>query len=640
MGKCILLSVMVTVLFAGVAAAQEVPPAWDPALGAGSGTPNPMSLTIGNVVRSEGGAVDIPITIDQPATIYLAVYSVGANPPEEPMWPLYGPNAGYWDFDNEVWVGEKNSVARGKDTNIDTLVWRTPDDGVFFESGSHVVTWPGTDRWGNPMPAGDYTYYVVAWGKNVQTVGRTDNNQYGQGYEIDWSTEPPSVWSRIASNQNATGPMRLIRSSIGTDYVANPNAYEIFDGTSYLQTASVEVGGASEPNINAFGYEMDPRFDDIFYLVVWSGAEGTGIYKTKLNDDGTFELVTEFGEGGYFYQSERVYAVDWYDGALYIPGWNHEDLVDEIVKIDPDTGDIIYQFVMGVWSGIRIEDDGSEAPYIRGPGWVSADDRGVYCGSIKNHHIPHFDHDGNMLWINTNGDFFADQITIAPGEAPGGENTEWIVIAQHPLEHSIAWKYHIVGLARASQDPGTRCGQFLGPDGTGFGSLHIEGWYQGFSQKCEFHEFGNTYDGFYVGTGWDATLWSGTEDAKNYDIPSWLVYVPGRIERAMITTTVGVEAVDNSLPRSYALEQNYPNPFNPSTTIRFDLAKASNVLLTVYNVTGQEVARLADESLGVGSYVVEWDGRDMSGQLVSSGVYFYKLQAGDYTATKRMMLMK
>ncbi len=89
------------------------------------------------------------------------------------------------------------------------------------------------------------------------------------------------------------------------------------------------------------------------------------------------------------------------------------------------------------------------------------------------------------------------------------------------------------------------------------------------------------------------------------------------------------------LPESYALSQNYPNPFNAKTSIEFALPEPADVELTVYNMLGQKVATLVNEHLGTGMHSVVWDASD-----VSSGVYFYKIAAGEYTEIQEMTLLK
>ncbi len=101
-----------------------------------------------------------------------------------------------------------------------------------------------------------------------------------------------------------------------------------------------------------------------------------------------------------------------------------------------------------------------------------------------------------------------------------------------------------------------------------------------------------------------------------------------------------VPAAQSLLPRQFALYQNYPNPFNPSTQIRFDLPQATKVKLEIFNSLGQLVTTLADEVQSAGSYTITWNGQSRSGINVSSGLYFVRLQAGDFVNTKKMLLMK
>ncbi|MCK5617885.1 MAG: T9SS type A sorting domain-containing protein, partial [Candidatus Krumholzibacteria bacterium] len=85
----------------------------------------------------------------------------------------------------------------------------------------------------------------------------------------------------------------------------------------------------------------------------------------------------------------------------------------------------------------------------------------------------------------------------------------------------------------------------------------------------------------------------------------------------------------------------YPNPFNPTTTIHYTVKRRANVSLRIYNVAGQLIRTLVDEAKTAGEvHTATWDGRNGAGQSVSSGVYFYKLVAKDFTQTKKMVLLK
>ena len=96
-----------------------------------------------------------------------------------------------------------------------------------------------------------------------------------------------------------------------------------------------------------------------------------------------------------------------------------------------------------------------------------------------------------------------------------------------------------------------------------------------------------------------------------------------------------------TLPTAFSLADNFPNPFNPATTIQYALPQAADVELTVYNVVGQPVRTLVAEHQSAGRYAVEWDATNDSGHSLASGMYFYRLQAGeDFLEIKKMLLLK
>jgi hypothetical protein len=93
-------------------------------------------------------------------------------------------------------------------------------------------------------------------------------------------------------------------------------------------------------------------------------------------------------------------------------------------------------------------------------------------------------------------------------------------------------------------------------------------------------------------------------------------------------------------PTEFDLQQNYPNPFNPETIIKFSLKEDSWVSLKIYNVLGQLVTSLVDEQKSAGEYSVLWNGKNGQDRLVTSGVYFYRIKAGDYESVRRMTLLR
>jgi hypothetical protein len=98
---------------------------------------------------------------------------------------------------------------------------------------------------------------------------------------------------------------------------------------------------------------------------------------------------------------------------------------------------------------------------------------------------------------------------------------------------------------------------------------------------------------------------------------------------------MGIVPISTEIPKEYKLMQNYPNPFNPSTVISFQLLVVGKVSLKVYDELGRELATLVNEKLNPGTYEVTFDGSKLT-----SGVYFYRLQSGEFTDTKRLVLLK
>ena len=106
------------------------------------------------------------------------------------------------------------------------------------------------------------------------------------------------------------------------------------------------------------------------------------------------------------------------------------------------------------------------------------------------------------------------------------------------------------------------------------------------------------------------------------------------------TAKVGVADSDAGLPMKFELSQNYPNPFNPTTTIKYSIPNNEIVKLTVYNVMGQRVAQLVNEKQVAGRYSVVWDATNSKGINMTSGVYFFKIEAGSDIQVNKMMLLK
>ena len=104
--------------------------------------------------------------------------------------------------------------------------------------------------------------------------------------------------------------------------------------------------------------------------------------------------------------------------------------------------------------------------------------------------------------------------------------------------------------------------------------------------------------------------------------------------------TLAVNDKSDILPKEFALHDNFPNPFNPSTTIRFDLPKATDVSILVFNVLGQKIKTIEKSQMNPGYHSIVWNATNDHGVQVSAGMYFYQLRTNEFVKTKKMILLK
>ena len=123
-------------------------------------------------------------------------------------------------------------------------------------------------------------------------------------------------------------------------------------------------------------------------------------------------------------------------------------------------------------------------------------------------------------------------------------------------------------------------------------------------------------------------------------IPQFFVVQGGKLQVVSGAPPVSVETEDPLIPDEFIVHQNFPNPFNPETEIRFALTKDSHVVINIYNTLGQQIGTLTDSQYSAGFHSVHWDGKDGNGSHVSSGVYLYQIQAGEFSQVKKMSLIR
>jgi hypothetical protein len=136
------------------------------------------------------------------------------------------------------------------------------------------------------------------------------------------------------------------------------------------------------------------------------------------------------------------------------------------------------------------------------------------------------------------------------------------------------------------------------------------------------------YDPVDNGRAWDfdGTIWSTLNET--YFI------------RATIQTTTSVAEISSQIPKEFELSYNYPNPFNPSTKFKYSLPEGRNVKIIIYDLNGSKVTELVNNYQGAGTYEVTWNGKNDLGNQVASGTYIYQVNAGSFSKTKKMIMLK
>jgi len=579
-----------------------------------SGMPVVLTLSTQDMgYEFDGNPLNIPFTITGTrATVFLAVYSNGANP----------------DYDGEAFKvgGIGNAVLRA--AGLDTLIALT--SGQSFAEGSHTIAWDGNDFNGNAVAAGDYDFYLFAI-DDVSTptwTGRNSSPNVWSNRVVDFRFEPPVVWSTSHVNSE------LHRTPMGTDLFENPDVHTVFP-LPWMIPRLTELKEDFAPGQWDFAFlEIDPNDPNIAYPGNY--YDPAGPWKVQIDlDNMTVDPVESFGDNGKVVWEQRTFNStlmkgqhhDWLedDGLLYLSWMDRtEPFTPGIVILDRSTGEVANIIdVTDLYVSFR--NDAVDAPYVPGPSGVDVDDTGIYVSSYwmdSPHSFPaKFSHDGDLLWQNQNGDGFVDRYITDEAEALG------IVVADQMVNTHMLVSRWGISYGGGYNDPSW--GYVMGPDGTGLFKLNLPHMPASLGGDVQVIDRGSDFDG----------LWIPTDGHR-------LTHWPFDVSKAMISEGVSTDVaeIEAALPGRFALGDASPNPFNPETAFRFEIPNVGedlHVHAAVYNMAGQEITVLADQVMHAGTYRISWDGRDANGQAVGSGVYMYRVQAGDrFAESKRMTLLK
>ncbi len=371
------------------------------------------------------------------------------------------------------------------------------------------------------------------------------------------------------------------------------------------------------------------------------------LIKTNANGDTSWTKNIGYDENDF---GTNLQLTD--DGGLLVVGYTDSDIISNgdrdvwLLKFD-STGNQLWEKTFGGESA----DEGFKLLKLDDGNLIIAGYSESFSGGDRDGWIVKTSSSGNFIWSNSFGGGSYDEFTAAAEDEEGN--------------------LYFTGTTESSGDRNL----WVVKTDSG-GNLIFTKSYGG-SQWEWGHDIKRTSDGNFIVTGFSQsnstflrqlwllkideqgdTLWTnlftsvnGSEGSSVIQTPDNGFAVTGSAGSTSTSTDVwvirlrpeGTSAIEDNLsdlPESFLLEQNFPNPFNPVTSIEYVVGSQSYVTLKVYDALGNEVATLVDEYKQAGSYEVEFSVGQDSSPDIASGVYFYKLQAGSFVQTRKMLLLK
>lgn len=511
---------------------------------------------------------------------YLAVYDLMLAQDTTWLDPVLATTFDAAQYDSMI---QNIEDLRGGVTPATPYFWQLPkeDDGTINHTG---ISWP--------LPE-DFTYTNT----DLLTAG-TDDLPLG---DLNWFPTDKATWETdriqlISDIENLAGEKRVL-SIVGGDNEAENGILsgtaevETFEGFSYFQ---MDGGGYIE-------WVFDLTTAGQYDLNIWTHMRDNNMRGQRIIVNGTSIHDAAHGWGEYIW-----------DDAL-----------------GPHTG-----MVIDAWTWTLIEQDSLLADEI-------AADVLVLPAGANTIRI-----ESSWGWQNFAGfDLLEAGTETVALELRAPDVTDYSIVT--PMGEGAPW----VAQGFKSVALGTDGGVILALDVPTDGDYRIQIYYQNYSglRTGEIQigggpepttvlsvDFASDEDS--TGLGVLSDLFAATAGPRTLVLSGDSINVDyvQLIEDRLLSTRRGRDV----LPEDYVLAQNYPNPFNPVTTIRYTIPRGEMVKLVVYNILGQHVITLVNERTSPGTHSVIWNGTDMAGRMVSSGVYFYRIKAGDFIKTRKFTLLR
>jgi len=606
------------------------------------GKPNTLTITGLSAISDyafNGATLDVPFTLSgSGARVWLIVYTAGQSAP----FTIEGEGPG--PYSDPEHAGAGWHVYDG----VDVLVAKTA--GERFGAGANVISWNGRDTNGDVVPAGSYDLFLAAFDDEAtpHVVG-VAARQFGSGKTIYFNTDRGEFINFYDGEVN----------NMENDWIDNLEGFDLIDNQ-----AVVDACGDRE------------------------GCGGNMISATPLNAARTEWIGNNRGAQGWLYRFSYDWATrqitmneDWgSDNGAENGILNTADILpgrQYAIATNPAKDEIYFTAgVSGTVSKIstwKVADaafvpgkdwdltdlflyDNNGADRSGGPGTLARFADGEpdpYGLTMSGHHTSltmRMDYDGNIKYMNRNGDGFGDSRVFADGSF--GDLAYGHTEAPAFKYSLYATDYGWVTNVEAGTD-NSKNGFMLGEDGSGLFFFEPKSipltWPQ---YNVVVNEDGD-WDGVYMTIGGfgDAALANDfipePEADSEGNVPLAilsrypLVQMPYDHKRVSLgTPATAVLERDGATPEDFSVSDTYPNPFNPETSIRFELPWASAMKVTVYNDQGQSVRTLVNETLAAGTFDITWDGRDESGHSVATGMYLFLIEGPNLRTFKKVTYLK
>jgi hypothetical protein len=555
-------------------------------------------------VQFQGGTMDVDVTVTgKPATVLFLVFTDGKG------GEISAVRNGYlgWHYVN----------------GIDTCMYVSSP--WIFGTGVNTITWDGNDADGNAVPMDDattYKYYLYAFDHETA-------KELAVPLGCGW--ENASMWREFDTDGNPMMAPELYPSvwhgGADLDLVTRQKwimGWDVADA-GQVQTCAYNSYKEHSP------YIPDPYSMTGFYQMSIDGAPAGHLRKYEWVPNGEATLDDAWGDAGdVSFSIVTNPAGEWpaYVGAIDVGGdlimCSATDLsgvsTESILKfIDVPDGYEVDQLDLTDW-WIRM-DEGEVGQQSSGPNDFDFRNGMLVMGShstcmnqmIDPNVEDRTDESAWNKWVNQNGDYTGDHNFEDTAANP------WVC-----HDYNVGpYKYNTDSdalnfVAFPAYDCGAVTYGLYAPDGTGLGYWAAAGEHAAGKWCAKFLDNGSPFDGLYT-------------DGMN--VGNSQFYFIG--QDSFMGTLAWEVSVEEDAPAQFAVSQNSPNPFNPTTTINFEIAKASNVTIDVYNVAGQKVDTIVDEYMEDGTHSKVWDATGFS-----AGVYFYTVKSGNFSKTMSMTLLK